>query len=110
MKNRGGKKVDAVAQREEALAKANEIRRQRTALKAAIAAGEESLISLVRETPDYCETATVLTVCQWPKFYGRTKAVALLRRAGLSATRKLGTLTERERGILAEQIRLTGIK
>ena len=97
------------AQSLEALAIANEIRLGRTRIKREVAAGA-SLQAIVKETPECCYTATTGEVVTWPRGWAKTKGDRLLSRATVSRTRKLGNLTDRERGSLVEQLRLAGVR
>ena len=93
----------------EALALANEVRSGRARLKREVASGE-SLRAIIDAPPKCCERVTIGEVVTWPHRWGKTRGSRVLVLAGVSPTRKLGNLTDRERGSLVEQLRLAGVR
>lgn len=82
------------AQRLEALARANTIRRQRARFLADVRAGHRPWRDAFDE--DYMSTATIYAVLVAVPNVGRVKATTALRRLGASPTRPLTGLTTRE--------------
>lgn len=92
----------ALAQRMTALAEANRVRMHRAHLKREVAAGRKGLLDLM-EHPD-CASMTVVDALLALPRVGRVKAAKVLRRVGISSTRPLDRLTERERVALASHL------
>lgn len=92
----------AVDQRLSALAEANRIRSERASLKRRLKAGDAS-IDQAFEHPDF-QKAEVWMVLIAVKGVGQVKALKVLRRVGVSASRPVGALTGRERGAIVEAL------
>lgn len=88
----------------QALARANEIRRARAALKRRIAAGDVSAAEVILTPP--------LEATSWPlgellisqRAWGRARSAKFLRSNRISEQKPLGELTERQRRLLAPQL------
>jgi hypothetical protein len=89
----------------EALARANEVRLARAALKRAIARGEVDVADVVCDVPDEAATMTVYDLLASQRRWGDTRCRRLLRTIPISETKVVGTLTDRQRGALAEALR-----
>jgi hypothetical protein len=87
-----------------ALAYANRVRLARAALKRSIAAGDVSAAMIIRDCPWEVESMTVLELLTSQRRWGRTRARKLLATLGLYENKRLGTLTERQRAMLALQL------
>lgn len=85
----------------QALARANEVRLARAALKREIGAGRRDVIAIVRECPWEAESMTLAELLSSQRRWGKARSRKLIVQAGLSETKRLGTLTERQRRILA---------
>jgi len=95
----------SLAQRREALEKANEIRSKRAQLKRDLKAGRISIYDLLVSPPHYIETAKVLDVLLAVPKYGRVKANKALRMCRISANKTVGGLSERQRTELVLMLR-----
>jgi hypothetical protein len=88
----------------QALARANEVRRARAALKRRLAAGELSAAEVILTPP--------LEATSWPlgellvsqRAWGRARSAKFLRANRISERKPLGELTERQRRLLAPQL------
>lgn len=92
-------------QRRAGLARANEIRSKRSQLKRDIRAGHENAMRVVANPPWFVETMAVQDVLLATRRVGVTKAWKVFARAGISPAKPLGTLTERQRGVLLGEMR-----
>ena len=86
--------------RREALALANQVRRQRALLKADLKRGDHSLADLLVDPPACLISASVLDVIMALPRYGPMRATALLERCHISSRKTIGGLTERQRRAL----------
>ena len=84
-----------------ALERANEVRLARAALKRRIAARETSVASVVAEPPAEAERMTIGDLLMSQKRWGRQRSKRLLVSIGLLENKELGTLTDRQRVVLA---------
>jgi hypothetical protein len=84
----------------QALARANQVRLARAALKREIGAGRRSVIDTVIERPWEVKSMTLSELLRSQRRWGRARARKLLTSIGLSEAKRLGTLTERQVGIL----------
>jgi hypothetical protein len=88
------------AQCMEALARANEVRLARAALKRDIGAGRRSVTEVVTESPWEAESMSLSELLCSQRRWGRARSRKLLAAAALSEAKKVGSLTERQRRIL----------
>jgi hypothetical protein len=88
----------------QALARANQVRLARAALKREIGAGRRSVIDTVVERPWEVESMTLSELLRSQRRWGRARARKLLTSIGLSEGKRLGTLTERQVGILVRAL------
>ena len=94
-----------------ALAYANRVRLARAALKRSVGAGEASAAEVIRDCPWEAESMTLLELLTSQRRWGRTRARKLLAAAGLYENKRLGTLTDRQRAMLASTLELgTGLR
>lgn len=85
----------------EALALGNEIRMKRAAYRREVEAGMEGLTDLLnRREERWLKNAKVGMILTWPRRAGRVTAAKVLGYTHISETRRVGTLTDREVGIL----------
>jgi hypothetical protein len=84
----------------QALARANQVRLARAALKRDIGAGRRSVIEAVTECPWEAESMTLSELLRSQRRWGRARARKLLTSIGLNEAKRLGTLTQRQVGIL----------
>ena len=85
----------------QALARANRVRLARAELKRSIARGEVEASEIVRECPWETESMTLAELLTSQRRWGRTRARKLLLSLSLSENKRLGTLTPRQRLLLA---------
>jgi hypothetical protein len=88
----------------QALARANEVRLARAALKRQVAAGTMEARDIVLEVPWEAESMSVSELLSAQRRWGRQRSRKLIVAAGLTETKRLGTMTERQRGILARAL------
>jgi hypothetical protein len=85
----------------QALARANKVRLARAALKRDIGAGRRDIIEIVSQCPWEAESMTLAELLSSQRRWGKARSRKLIVQAGLTETKRLGTLTERQRRILA---------
>ena len=85
----------------QALARANEVRLARAALKREICAGQRNVTDVVLETPWESESMTLSELLCSQRRWGRARSRKLLSSVALSEAKKIGSLTERQRRLLA---------
>jgi hypothetical protein len=88
----------------EALARANRVRLARAELKRLIGRGEVEVTDVIRECPWETESMTLAELLTSQRRWGRTRARKLLQAVALSENKKLGTLTPRQRALLASAL------
>lgn len=93
-----------------ALERANLVRLARAELKRAIARGDMDAAEVVRDCPWETESMTLAELLTSQRRWGRTRARKFLVPLSLSENKQLGTLTPRQRRLLAEELacRATG--
>ena len=94
-KERGG------SQCMQALARANQVRLARAALKREISAGARNITEVIMESPWEAESMSLSELLCSQSRWGRARSRKLLASAALSEGKRVGTLTERQRRILA---------
>lgn len=92
-------------QREDALARANEIRSARARLKKQLKARQTTVGPLLADPPDWIETMSILELLLALPQLGRVKADRVLQRARVSPSKTIGGLTERQRREIAGLLR-----
>jgi len=85
----------------QALARANKVRLARAALKRDIGAGRRDIVEIVSQCPWEAESMTLAELLCSQRRWGKARSRKLIVGAGLTETKRLGTLTERQRRILA---------
>jgi hypothetical protein len=90
------------AQRLRALQRANEVREARSALKRQIAAGKISASEVILSPSSEIESMHVLALLMSQRYWGRTRSREFLRAVLLSETKTVGSMTDRQRHLLAE--------
>ena len=83
-----------------ALARANEVRLARAALKRKVAAGEREVTKVVAELPWEARSMALAELLCSQRRWGRARSRKLLNSVGLSEGKRLGSLTERQQRIL----------
>ena len=84
-------------QRMEALKRANDIRVRRAQLKKDLKNGDVDIQEILREPPNYVETAKVFDMLMAVPKFGRVKAARLLNQCRISQSKTVGGLSERQR-------------
>lgn len=85
----------------EALARANRVRLARAELKRSIARGDTDASTVVRDCPWETESMTLAELLTSQRRWGRTRARKFLLGVALNENKRLGTLTPRQRVLLA---------
>src|SRR5262245_16379543 len=88
----------------EALARANEVRLARAAMKRAIGAGNRRMADIVLECPWQAQSMTLSELPCSQRRWGRARSRKLLAATGLNEAKRLGTLTERQQGVLVRAL------
>jgi hypothetical protein len=89
----------------QALAHANRVRLARAALKRSIARGEADAAEVIRDCPWETESMTLAELLTSQRRWGRTRARKFLLALALSENKRIGTLTERQRQLLANELK-----
>ncbi len=91
---------EGTAQCMQALARANEVRLARAALKRDISAGRRGVTEVVLDSPWEAESMSLTELLCSQRRWGRARSRKLLSSIALSEGKRVGTLTERQRRIL----------
>jgi hypothetical protein len=89
----------------DALQRANQIRTRRAQLKRDLKAGRISIQDLLKNPPDYLETAKVFDMLLAVPKYGRVKVNKILVTCRISPSKTIGGLSERQRNELVSLLR-----
>jgi len=89
----------------EALRRANDIRVRRAQLKRALKSGEVGIDEILRDPPEYVETAKVFDMLMAVPKFGRVKAARFLNQCRISQSKTVGGLSERQRAELVGLLR-----
>ena len=92
-------------QRMEALRRANEIRVKRAKLKKDLKAGSAHIEAILRNPPEYVETAKVFDILMAVPKFGRVKAARFLNQCRISQSKTVGGLSDRQRAELVALLR-----
>jgi hypothetical protein len=87
-----------------ALERANMVRLARAELKRAIARGDMDAAEVVRDCPWETESMTIAELLTSQRRWGRTRARKFLVPLALNENKQLGTLTARQRRLLAQEL------
>jgi hypothetical protein len=88
----------------EALARANRVRLARAELKRSIARGDVEASDVIRDCPWETESMTLAELLTSQRRWGRTRARKFLLALALNENKRLGTLTSRQRALLASEL------
>jgi hypothetical protein len=91
-------------QRLRALERANEIRLARAAIKRRIALGEVSAAEIILDCPDAASSWPVGDLLMSQRRWGTTRCRKFLSRSHIVETKPIGSLTDRQRQILARAL------
>ena len=89
-------------QRLEALRKANEIRAHRSKLKKDLATGKTQIHKILANPPDYAHSERIAVLLLALPGYGPARVSKLLLKTRISESKRLGGLTDRQRGELIQ--------
>jgi hypothetical protein len=92
-------------QRLQALARANEVRLARAELKRKVAQGDVSAAKVILECPPGAGSWSVGDLLRSQRRWGTTRCRKFLSRNGISEIKQIGTLTDRQRRLLAAALR-----
>jgi hypothetical protein len=87
-----------------ALERANMVRLARAELKRSIARGDVDAAEVVRDCPWETESMTIAELLTSQRRWGRTRARKFLMPLSLNENKQLGTLTSRQRRMLAAEL------
>lgn len=87
-----------------ALRRANEVRLARAALKRDVAKGAATVAEVVLECPWEAESMTVAELLTSQRRWGVARTGKFLTGVGMSETKTVGAMTERQRALLARMI------
>ena len=87
-----------------ALARANQVRLARAALKRRIASGDSSATEVVRSCPPEAESMSIAELLSSQRRWGRARSRKLLQMVELKENKTLVSLTERQRNLLARAL------
>lgn len=93
-----------IPQHMQALARANRVRLARAELKRAIGRGDVDIAAVVRDCPWETESMTLSELLTSQRRWGRTRARRLLQALALSESKRVGSLTSRQRALLASAL------
>jgi hypothetical protein len=88
-----------------ALERANQVRLARADLKRRIADGELAVADVILSSPWEAKSMAVADVLMSQRRWGRTRTRRLLAGTGMSETKTLGSMTDRQRRCMATAIR-----
>ncbi len=94
----------AEPQRLKALEQANQVRLARAELKRRITDGDVSAAEVILSCPDGAQRWTVSELLRAQRRWGATRCRKFLERNGISEIKSIGSLTERQRQLLATQL------
>jgi len=95
----------SLAQRMNALNKANEIRTERAVLKRDLKAGRKKIHDLLLEPPEWLETMKVFDLMLACPKYGRVKVNKILQQCRISPSKTIGGLSQRQRVEIVSMLR-----
>src|SRR5262245_30409068 len=96
----------AAPQHLQALARANRVRLARAALKRSVASNERNAAEVILECPWECESMSLTELLSSQRRWGRTRTRKFLSPLRLNENKRIGTLTERQRHLLANALRI----
>jgi hypothetical protein len=94
----------AAPQHLQALERANRVRLARAELKRSIARGDVEAAEVVRDCPWETESMSLAELLTSQRRWGRTRARKFLFSLALNENKRLGTLTNRQRLMLANEL------
>lgn len=98
-------RTEATEQHMRALAKANEIRLARAALKRAVASGARTVDGVILECPHESESMSIGELLASQRRWGKKRSRRFLTAIGVTENKELGSLTERQRRVIVATLR-----
>jgi hypothetical protein len=95
-------RVTRAPQHLQALERANAVRLARAALKRSVASGEVCVADVILDSPWEAESMTVADLLTSQRRWGQTRCRRFLQTIPLSESKTIGSMTERQRGAVAE--------
>jgi hypothetical protein len=89
----------------QALAQANKVRLARAELKRQVADGELSVADVVLDCPWEAESMTIADLLMSQHRWGRTRCRRFLVQLSMNETKRIGSMTDRQRRCLAGRLR-----
>lgn len=96
--------ASSIPQHMQALARANRVRLARAELKRSIARGEVDVENVIRDCPWETDSMTLAELLTSQRRWGRTRARKFLQGLGISENKRIGTLTPRQRALIANAL------
>jgi hypothetical protein len=91
-------------QRLDALARANDVRSRRAALKAELKRGDANICDVIAAPPEFMLTAKVIDLLMAAPKRGRVKSARIMEQCRISPSKTVGGLSERQRAALLDQL------
>jgi len=88
----------------QALARANRVRLARAELKRSIGRGEVEAANVIQDVPWESESMRLVELLTSQRRWGRTRSRKLLQALALNENKRIGTLTPRQRALLASAL------
>lgn len=104
MNNTSTRMAPAHPQHMQALQRANEVRLARAELKRKIGSGSLSIAEIILACPWETASMTIAELLTSQRGWGATKAGKFLAEIGMPETKPVGSLTDRQRHLLAAMI------
>lgn len=95
----------SLAQRMDALERANVVRTRRAELKRNVKAGRASVWTVIAEPPEWVETMKLFDLLLSVPKFGRVKVNKMLVQCRISPSKTIGGLSERQRGEILGWVR-----
>lgn len=96
-------------QRLRALERANQIRLARAALKRSIALGQVSAAEVILDCPEAADSWPIGDLLMSQRRWGSTRCRKFLSRNNIVETKPVGTLTDRQRRVLADCLEVVAV-
>jgi hypothetical protein len=96
--------TEEMPQHMKALERANAVRLKRAELKREVRRGDVKAADVVRDCPWETESMTIAELLTSQQRWGRTRARKFLMPLALNENKQLGTLTHRQRRLLANEL------
>lgn len=92
-----------------ALEKANRVRLERAELKRSIGRGDTDIADVIRHPTESVYNCPIIELLTSQRRWGRTRARKFLAPHLISETKPIGTMTNRQRILLAEELQRKGL-